>query len=390
MKSLIIASLSLLLLSSPSLIEVSAKAQAKTQEQFIKRAAVTGRSGPGTFFDAVIVLKRGRAVKVTETVKRWAKVSAGKHKVWIPKNGLSKAPKKSYDAVNKADTAGIAASPAGLAAAAKGFAGKFAKRIKRVDLDTLTRARMSPKAFAAELERFHAKHPTRAWSFRSEEVESPSVEGFEEKLGLAVAAKLVAHYGLVADRSQERALTALANIIGLQSARFDIPWRVFVLDSDELNAFGLSGGYILVTRGLLAACRSLDERAAVLAHEVAHVVRYHNVREVKERRVYLQADAAQQAMDAAFGEEPDPDVDALGAVALDAYTFLHKDRLESHEYEADHLAAVYLYRAGLSPQALIRLLSEVKAKRGEAKAYSGHPAFSERIKKLNTHLRSMR
>ena len=77
----------------------------------------------------------------------------------------------------------------------------------------------------------------------------------------------------------------------------------------------------------------------MLAHEIAHVVRYHNVSELKERRVYLQADAAQEAMDSAFGEAPDPDVELLSATALDAYTFLHKDRLEAHEYEADHLAA---------------------------------------------------
>ena len=77
----------------------------------------------------------------------------------------------------------------------------------------------------------------------------------------------------------------------------------------------------------------------MLAHEIAHVVRYHNVSELKDRRVYLQADAAQEAMDSAFGEAPDPDVELLSATALDAYTFLHKDRLEAHEYEADHLAA---------------------------------------------------
>ena len=74
------------------------------------------------FFDAVIVLKRGRAVTVTETLKRWAKVTTGKHKVWIPTNGLAKVPAKTYKAVDKIDSGDVSSSPAGLAAAAKGFA----------------------------------------------------------------------------------------------------------------------------------------------------------------------------------------------------------------------------------------------------------------------------
>jgi len=364
--------------------------QASAEEQYIKRAAVTGRSGPGTFFDAIVVLKRGRAVTVTERVKRWAKVTTGKHNVWVPTNGLERAPEKSHKSISPSEAGDVSSSPAGLAAAAKGFAKQFAKRIKAGDMNLLLRAEMSPQAFSQGLKRFHATHPERSWPFAKEYKAPPAIEGWEAKIGLAVAAKLVAHYGIVDDLAERRSLTLLANIIGRQSARFDLRWRVLVLDSAELNAFGLSDGYILVTRGLLAACHSLEERAAILAHEVAHVVRFHNLSEVQERKVYIEADAAQQAMDTAFNEEPDEVVTELSQVALDAYTFLHKDRLASHEFEADQLAAIYLYRSGLPPHALVNILKRVERERGEVKAYSGHPPFKTRIKRLKRQLKKMR
>ena len=364
---------------------------ASAEQQYIRRAAVTARSGPGTFFDAVVVLKRGRAVTVTETVKRWAKVKVGKRLVWIPTNGLLKKQKKrKYKAITREEAGDVSASPAGLAAATKGFASQFAKRVKARQINTLMGPRMSAEAFEAGLKRFHAAHPERSWPFENEYQEPPFAEGWEAKVGLAVAAKLVAHHGLVDDVEAQHALTLLANVIGLQSARFDIPWKVFILDSDELNAFGLSDGYILITRGLLAKCTELEERAAILAHEIAHVVRYHNLIELQERKVDVQADTAQNAMNDAFGEAPDPEVEALSTVAMQAYTFLHKDRLSAYEYEADHLAAVYLYRSGLPPHALINVLKKVKRERGDLEAYSGHPAFSKRIKALKKRIRKMR
>jgi hypothetical protein len=383
-KTFIISTLTLLLLCTTWIGSASA------EEQFIRRAAVTGRSGPGTFFDAVVVLKRGRAVTVTETVKRWAKVKAGQHSVWIPSNGLVKTSEKKHAAVNRLEAGDITASPAGLAAAAKGFASQFAKQVKGKQIDTLMGARMSAAAFQEGLKRFHTAHPERGWPFPNEYQEPPFAEGWEGKLGLAVAAQLVGHYGLADDLEERLSLTLLANVIGLQSVRFDIPWKVFVLDSDELNAFGLSDGYILITRGLLAKCAGLEERAAILAHEIAHVVRYHNLMEIHARKVDLKADSAQEAMNKAFGEAPDPEFEDLKDVAMQAYTFLHKDRLEAYEYEADHLAAVYLYRTGLPPHALINLLGKVQRERGDHEAYSGHPAFSKRISALKTHIQGMR
>ena len=81
---------------------------------------------------------------------------------------------------------------------------------------------------------------------------------------------------------------------------------------------------------------------------------------------------------------------SVACIPFRCITFLHKDRLAAYEYEADHLAAVYLYRSGLSPHTLIKVLKKVKSVRGDREAYSGHPAFSKRIKALKKRIRKMR
>jgi len=281
------------------------------------------------------------------------------------------------------DAGDISSSPAGLAAAANGFASSFAKKVKAKQVDSLMRRAMSAKKFLSFLKKFHRRHPARTLAYPGEYQSPPFAEGWESKLGLAIAARLVGHYGLVNNVKQRMRLTLLANVMGLQTARFDIAWKVFVLKSRELNAFGLADGYILITQGLLDKCKGEAEVAAVIAHEIAHVVRYHNLQEVKKRKTHLKAASAQSAMDAAFAEEgikdDESDFDDLQEYALNAYNHIHKDRLEKYEYEADQLALVYLYRTGYRAKALPKLLKKIQKKRGNTEAYSGHPSFSDRL-----------
>jgi Zn-dependent protease with chaperone function len=361
---------------------------AYAEQQYIRRASVTGRSGPASYHDPIVVLKKGTAVEIAETDKRWVKVKAGEHDVWIPSNGLVKTKPKTHETMSPLDAGDVSSSPAGLAAAAKGFASSFAKKVKAKQVETLMARTLTARGFLSSLASFHRRHPARTLSYPAEYQDPPLSEGWESKLGLAIAAKLVAHYGLSEDTRKMGELTQLANIIGLQSVRFDIPWRVFILDSNDLNAFGLTDGYILVTQGLLNACHNEEEVAAIMAHEIAHVVRYHNLQELKERKTQLKAAAMDAELDAEFEDEgEDADFADLDEFALQAYTRLHKDRMETYEYEADQLAVVYLYRTGFSARALLTLLETVQRKRGDSEAYSGHPPFSKRIEAIQKFMK---
>lgn len=357
------------------------------EEKYIRRASVTGRSGPASYYDATFVLKQGTPVTVAETQGSWLKVTVGGKDGWIPATALSSTKPKGYSAVGGMDAGDVASSPAGLAAAAKGFASSFAKQAKAEQIEKLMSPIMKAQDFIAFLKKFRENRPERFLPYKNEYVDPPFMEGWESKLGLAIASKLASQFGIVQDVEKTVYLTLMANIIGLRTIRFEIPWKVFILNSDDLNAFGLTDGYILITKGLLNKCSSEEEAASILAHEIAHVVRYHNLQEIAKRKVNLKASSAMSELDDEEDLEGEEDFEDLEEFALQAYNHIYKDRLENYEYEADQLAAVYLFRNGYSPQALIALLQKVQSAKGDYKAYSGHPPISKRIAALNDFIK---
>ena len=192
-----------------------------------------------------------------------------------------------------------------------------------------------------------------------------------------------------------KGLQAYVDSIGQKLARVShrptLNYRFTVLDSPEVNAFALPGGYIYITRGIIAYLNSEAELAAVLGHELGHVTARHGVR---------QASAAQGA---------DLLVNILGAVSptmrsagVQNVTGLLGNALLSgygreHELEADRIGAEYLARAGYDPQAMIRVIgvlknqelfdAEVAKQEGrEPRAYHGlfasHPDNDTRLKEV--------
>jgi predicted Zn-dependent protease len=101
----------------------------------------------------------------------------------------------------------------------------------------------------------------------------------EAKLGSAAAKEVEQHVGLVRSPELERYVAAIGERLTKSSAvRSDIAYRFSVVDLPEPNAFALPGGYIYVSRGLLALLNSEDELASVIAHEIGHVSARHHLR----------------------------------------------------------------------------------------------------------------
>src|SRR5258705_5660026 len=66
------------------------------------------------------------------------------------------------------------------------------------------------------------------------------------------------------------------------TSRKDLDWPFFILDSKEVNAFGVPGGFVYVNRGLIERADQMDELAGVLGHEIGHVVRRHTVKQMEK------------------------------------------------------------------------------------------------------------
>src|SRR5438105_10259832 len=102
----------------------------------------------------------------------------------------------------------------------------------------------------------------------------------ERKLGRDEAQEVEKTVGLVRDRRLVEYIASIGTRLERAAARADISWQWNVADDAELNAFALPGGWVYVTRGLLALSNREDEIAGVMAHEMAHVLERHAVKRV--------------------------------------------------------------------------------------------------------------
>jgi predicted Zn-dependent protease len=158
-----------------------------------------------------------------------------------------------------------------------------------------------------------------------------------------------------------------------------VPFTIKVIDSDEINAMALPGGFFYVNSGLILAADEEAELAGVMAHETAHVCAHHAAREMT-RLNYAQISMVPLMILLPY--------DWTGYGIYEAaqlaipITFLQFSR--DFEAQADYLGVQYMYRAGYDPQAFITFFEKIQAleKRKPglvAKAFSDHPQTPDRI-----------
>lgn len=205
----------------------------------------------------------------------------------------------------------------------------------------------------------------------------------ELKVGGEEHQKVLREYGLYNDDKLQNYLDEIGKKVSKFTERSDVAYKFYLLDSPQVNAFALPGGYVYVTRGIMALAGSEAEFASVVGHEVGHITGRHSA-ERYSRQVVTGLGA--QIISIAVGEPGVSDALGLGA---GLYLSSHSRRQES---EADSLGIRYLSRAGYAPQAaesffrrmqLNEVLENKKAKRtgGMPNYFATHPAVRDRVMK---------
>jgi hypothetical protein len=165
------------------------------------------------------------------------------------------------------------------------------------------------------------------------------------------------------------------NIVKQSDAK--VPFTIKVLDSDEINAMALPGGFFYVNSGLILACDEEAELAGVMSHEIAHVSAHHAARQMT-RMEYAQIGMVPLMF---IGGYTGYGIYEAAQIAV-PLTFLSFSR--SFEAQADYLGVQYMYRAGYDPQAFVSIFEKLQAlekrKPGVlARAFSDHPQTPDRI-----------
>jgi hypothetical protein len=156
-----------------------------------------------------------------------------------------------------------------------------------------------------------------------------------------------------------------------------VPFTIKIIDSDEINAMALPGGFFYVNSGLILNADEEAELAGVMAHETAHVCAHHAVRE-QTRMNYAQLSTIPLIF---IGGWTGYGIYEAASLAV-PITFLKFSR--DFEAQADYLGVQYMYRAGYDPQAFISFFEKIQAlekrKPGMvAKTFSDHPQTPDRI-----------
>jgi beta-barrel assembly-enhancing protease len=156
-----------------------------------------------------------------------------------------------------------------------------------------------------------------------------------------------------------------------------VPFTIKVIDSDEVNAFALPGGFFYVNKGLLLAADNEAELAGVMAHEIAHVAARHAVENQTKGSLIEYAAIAGSIFLGGIPGMIYQNTAGLGLLGL----FMKFSR--SAEEEADKLGVQYLYAAGYDPGAMATMFEKLEAKNKKkpgfiARAFSSHPAPPDR------------
>ena len=176
--------------------------------------------------------------------------------------------------------------------------------------------------------------------------------------------------------------------IAQTTERANLDWRFFVVDSREVNAFALPGGFIYVNRGLIERAQHLDELAGALGHEIGHVVRRHSVQQMEKG---TKANVA-VGLTCTLTRLCESDVARTAIQVGGSALFARYSRQD--EAEADSEAVVNVMKVGIDPQGIPALFERLLEERRTAPLriqafFASHPLEEDRIRATQRAIESL-
>ena len=207
----------------------------------------------------------------------------------------------------------------------------------------------------------------------------------ELEIGPMIAGRVLGAAPLVKDPAVQQRVNLVGRWVASRTSRPGLPWAFGVIDDAEVNAFAAPGGYVLITSGLYQLLADDAELAAVLGHELSHVVQRDHYEVLRK-----------QEMQGAGRELALSRVSSGGGVAGGlARSYIEKNgaaimmtQLDRNaEYRADHAAGIYLARAGCNPLAFYAVLQKMLALGTSSprmtQLYRTHPPLDKRLDALD-------
>ncbi len=215
----------------------------------------------------------------------------------------------------------------------------------------------------------------------------------DRQLGMEVSRQVAQQMGIVDKPAVFSYLSEIGHRLTGQivDRRFDYTFQI--VDQPEPNAFAAPGGFVYVSRGLLALANSEDELANVVAHEIVHVDRRHTAKQLSRQRLpslfTLPGRAVGRVISQDLGNILNLPAATVGASFMASYS-------RQHELEADELGQQLSARAGYDPAALAAILEQIERQEqlqtGTTKGFSffnTHPTAPRRVRDITERAQSI-
>jgi predicted Zn-dependent protease len=208
--------------------------------------------------------------------------------------------------------------------------------------------------------------------------------------------KLGKQYAMMVESSarmvQDPVIVEYVNRVGqnlVRNSDAKVPFTIKVIDSDDVNAFALPGGFFYVNTGLILAADNEAELAGVMAHEISHVILRHATREMTRANYVSMSTIPLMFVINSWGVYEAANLAMSLALPV---TFMKFSR--DFEAQADYFGLQYMYKAGYDPQAFIAFFEKLKALEKQkpgalAKAFASHPQTPDRILKSQEEIREI-
>ncbi|HEX9084951.1 MAG TPA: M48 family metallopeptidase [Gemmatimonadaceae bacterium] len=208
-------------------------------------------------------------------------------------------------------------------------------------------------------------------------------EDQEVALGRQDAAEINAQLPIVTDPAVIGYIQALGESIAKKTSRSDLDWHFYVVNTRQVNAFALPGGFIYVNRGLIESADRLDELTGSIGHEIGHVIERHAVKQIESARKANLGVAVLCTLTSICHSGLAQAAVQVGGTAL----FARYSRLD--ELQADSEGVVNVTRAGYDPQGIPDLFQVLLKEREYQPTvvegwFASHPLEEARIQRAKT------
>jgi predicted Zn-dependent protease len=200
----------------------------------------------------------------------------------------------------------------------------------------------------------------------------------EVEMGQQEAAQINQQLPLVRDAEANRYINLLGDQIASKTSRADLDWRFFIVDSKDVNAFAVPGGYVYVNRGLIERTDQMDELAGVLGHEIGHVVLRHTVKQMEQMQgANIGVTLACVLTSICNSQAAQAGINIAGTAVFAKFS-------RGDEAEADGQAVKNTIAAGIDPHGVVtmfqKLIEERKSRPGAVESFfATHPGEEDRI-----------